>query len=98
MVILINNSGSYIYDATEEVFEEKLVVKEDDGNYVCIGNVNHINKNIIGWIFHYEAGYKLAQDINASSYYVEVAKDKMYKYNKKQVKHIYSKLKNIKKL
>lgn len=97
MIIFINRSGSYIYDTTEEDFESNLVVQEEDGKYVCIGNVDHINKNVIGWLFHYEAGYKIAQSINASAYYVEVAKDKMYKYNKKQVKSIYNTLKNSKK-
>lgn len=61
-------------------------MQEEYRKYACIGNVDHINKNVIGCLFHYEAGYKIAQSINASAYYVEITKDKMHKYNKKQVK------------
>lgn len=98
MIIFINSSGSYIFDATEEEFESNLVVKEENGKNVYIGNLSHINQNIIGWIFHSEAGYKLAQEVNASSYYLEIENDKIYKYSKRQVKRVYSLLNSVKKI
>lgn len=89
MILVIEPSGSYIYDVTEEEADLNFnVVKvNDETRYIGIGQFSPIIKErMCGWLFHTEKELKLVENIKVDSYYAYIEKGQYKKISQENAK------------